>query len=181
VAVGGKGGGGGGASSSIDVKVEPSTTTVDVVGLDDIDVTSHWPDQLRTKAETTSTATSTSTAKSDLTNDTHLRVDPLKTDSSLSLDVKPAVVDLCVTANIGKVPNLCIRQPYQHRIGMTLYGVELWGITFSGEQQMVAEELDRQAHVVWGGTGVAWPPPPREPPPRAPTRDAGGLRIRLGP
>jgi hypothetical protein len=129
--------------------------------------------------------------KADLGTDTHLAIEPLKlqlqadpfrTDSNLSLDLKPAVIDFCFTTNIGKLPNVCIRQPYQHHFGFTLFGAEVWGFTFSGQQETVIEELDRQPKVVWGGARVSWPPSNRTPqsPPEPPTRDAGGLRIRLG-
>jgi hypothetical protein len=135
--------------------------------------------------------------KADLGTDTHLDIEPLKlelqaqpikTDSSLSLDLKPAVVDLCLTANVGKVPSVCIRQPYHHHIGFTLFGTEVWGFTVSGQQETVIEELDRQPRVAWGGALGTWPPQrPAQPAaqratqPEPPSRSAGGLRVRLGP
>jgi len=132
--------------------------------------------------------------KADLGTDTHLAIDPLKlelaplkSDQSMTLDLKPAVIDLCLTANLGKLPNVCIRQPYHHHIGFTLFGSEIWGYTFSGQQETVIEELDRQPHVAWRGAVAAWPPNPsshsqsRERPPQPPTRQAGGIRVRLNP
>lgn len=130
--------------------------------------------------------------KADLETDTHLAIDPLKlqlqaepfrTDSNVSLDLKPAVIDFCLTTNIGKLPNVCIRQPYQHHFGFTWFGVEMWGFTFSGQQETVIEELDRSPKVVWGGARITWPPssPAPEKSPKRPTHDAGGLRIRLEP
>jgi hypothetical protein len=111
-----------------------------------------------------------------------LKAEPLKTDSSLSLDLKPAVIDLCLTTNIGKLPNVCIRQPYHHHIGFTWYGTEVWGYTFSGQQETVIEELDRQPQVAWGGAQVTWPPPrPAPQPAQPPSRHAGGLRVRIAP
>jgi hypothetical protein len=136
--------------------------------------------------------------KADLGTQTHLAIDPLKlelqldplktdssvkTDSNLSLDLKPAVVDLCLTLNVGKVPSVCIRQPYHHHFGFTLYGTEVWGFTVSGQQEMVVEELDRQPKVAWGGATSTWPParPAPPPAPQPQSRQGGGLRIRLGP
>jgi hypothetical protein len=129
--------------------------------------------------------------KADLGTDTHLAIDPLKlqlhadplqTDSNLSLDLKPAVIDFCFTTNIGKLPNVCIRQPYQHHFGFTWFGVELWGFSFSGQQETVIEDLVRHPKVVWGGARITWPPSGTEEKqsPQPPTHDAGGLRIRLG-
>jgi hypothetical protein len=110
-----------------------------------------------------------------------LKVDPLKTDSNLSVDLKPVVLDLCLTANIGKVPSLCIRQPYHHHIGFKWYGHEVWGLTFSGQQDTVIEELDRQPKVARAGAAVTWPPRPAPPPTHEPPcRQSGGLRVRLG-
>lgn len=129
--------------------------------------------------------------KADLGTDTHLAIDPLKlelqadplkTDSNLSLDLKPAVIDFCFTTNIGKLPNACIRQPYQHHFGFTLFGAEVWGFTLSGQQETVIEELNRHPKVVWGGARMQWPPsnPASQPSAQQPTQEAGGLRIRLG-
>lgn len=130
--------------------------------------------------------------KADIGSNTHLTVDPLKvelqldpikTDSNMTLDLKPAVIDLCLTANIGKLPNVCIRQPYHHHIGFTMYGAEVWGLTLSGQQDTVVEELNRQPKMAWGGAVTAVPhhrPERPEPAPR-PSREAGGLRVRLEP
>jgi hypothetical protein len=192
--------GGGSTSASSNVKVDSdSTSSVDILGLDDLnaDFTLHLPQPISTESKNTNTSATTldvrplsTTSKSDSSTDTHLTVDPLRTDTNLSVDVKPAVVDLCLTMNVGKVPNVCIRQPYHHHIGLTLYGTELWGMTFSGEQQTVIDELDKQPKVAWGGATTTWPPspptaapPPTSPraaPPQPATRQSGGLRIRLG-
>jgi hypothetical protein len=129
--------------------------------------------------------------KADLGTTTHLTIDPLKlelapleSDHSISMDLKPAVIDLCLTANIGKLPNVCIRQPYHHHVGFTLFGTEVWGYTFSGQQETVIEELDRQPHVAWRGALASRPP--NRPShaasaPQPPSRQAGGLRVRLNP
>ena len=130
--------------------------------------------------------------KADLGTDSKLKIEPLKleleahplkTESSLSLDLKPAVVDLCLTANIGKLPNVCIRQPYQHHIGFTLFGAEIWGFTVSGQQETIIDELDRQPRVAWRGAQVSRPAqlPIQKPAPEPPSRSGGGLRVRLDP
>jgi hypothetical protein len=177
---GGGGGKGGGSSTSSTVEVTAeSTNTVDIVGLDDVDVdltlnvpetieTSHTLDLRPVDIDLDTTSNSTS----------RLTVDPLETDNRLSVDLRPVVLDLCLTANVGKVPDLCIRQPYHHHVGITLFGMEMFGFTFSGEQQTVVEELGRQPKLALGGTGQEWPPRHERGAP--PTRDAGGLRIRLG-
>jgi hypothetical protein len=189
---GGGGGKGGGSSTSSTVEVTAeSTNTVDIVGLDDVDVdlTLNVPEPIETAhtlnvPEPIETAHTLDLRPVDIDLDTtsnstsRLTIDPLETDSRLSVDLRPVVLDLCLTANVGKVPDVCIRQPYHHHIGITLFGMEMFGFTFSGEQQTVVEELGRQPKLALGGAGQDWPPRHERGAP--PTRDAGGLRIRLG-
>ena len=150
-----------------------SKDTVDVVGLNDIkaDLTLKLPQPLKTDATETVTV---KPLKADLGTTNRLQIDPLKTDSAVSLDLKPAVVDLCLTLNVGKLPNVCIRQPYRHHVGFTLWGAEIWGFTFSGEQETVIEEQRPQPMLALG------PAAPR-PVARPTTHEQSGLRIRLGP
>jgi hypothetical protein len=169
---------GGVVADPVEIKIgSTASDTVDVLGLDDIkaDLKLELPQPLKTDSVS---ALTINPVKAELDTTTHLEVDPLKTDSSLSVDLKPAVVDLCVTLNVGKLPNACIKQPYHHHIGFTLWGTEIWGYTFSGEQETVIQEHHPQPKVALGGTAAAWSPPrlDREPP----SRETGGLRIRLG-
>jgi len=177
------------ADISYDIK-SSSTNGVDILGLNDIkaDLKLELPQPFKTES---ANSFEVKPLKADLGSNTHLEIEPLKldleveplrTDSNLSIDLKPAVIDLCLTANIGKLPNVCIRQPYQHHIGFTLYGIEVWGFTFAGQQETLIEDLERQPAVVRGSTAGAWPPPHHASQPTAstPTRDVGGLRVRLG-
>ena len=150
-----------------DVEVD-SKSTVDIVGLDNLkaDVKLELPQPFKTegkneiksegkneidlKADVKANVDSNSTSKTQLT------IDPLKTDSSLAVDLKPAIVDLCLTLNSGKSPNLCIRQPYRHRIGFTLYGVEVFGFSFSGEQETIISELSPRPQTLPRGE-TPWP------------------------
>jgi len=179
-----------------DVKVTSTATyTVDVVGVDNIkaDLKLELPQPFKTdavntidvkplKAEAVNTI-DLKPLKTDVGTNSHIIIEPLKTDSSLEVDLKPAVVDLCLTLNSGKAPNLCIRQPYRHKIGFTLYGIEVFGFTFSGEQETVVNEVSPRLQTA-----------PREDSPWPPARAAttpiksetsvasgAGLRIRLDP
>ena len=171
--------------------------TIDVLGLNDInaDLTLGLPQPLKTDSVLTlglpqplktDTVLTVKPLKADIDTDSHLKIDPLKTDSSVFLDVKPVVLDLCLTLNVGKIPNLCIKSPYHHHIGFTMWGSEIWGCTFRGEQETVIQEQRPQPKVALGRVAAEWPghhahhPEPghsAEPP----TRETGGLRIRLGP
>jgi hypothetical protein len=100
-----------------------------------------------------------------------------RSEADLSLDVRPLVADLCLRLDIGELPDTCIRQPYQAHFGITLFGVELFGFNFSGETQLVVQNLPRRPHNVFGEQRIE---PARR---RAPIRaapDAGGIRVRLG-
>lgn len=182
-------------------------STTDIVGLNDIkaDLKLELPQPFKTENSSSLELKpieikplELKPLRADLGTDNHLKIeplklelqlDPVKTDSSMTLDLKPAVIDLCLTANIGKLPNVCIRQPYHHHVGFTLFGAEVWGLTLSGQQDTVIDELDRQPRVAWEGAQISQPPQrPHQhsgqspkPQPGQPSRQVGGLRIRLEP
>ncbi len=159
-------GGGGGSSSSETVTVTSTDTgTIDIMGLDDVSVTLSVPDPITTNSTYTTTTTlsvpdpikNDITTKSDvgLKSDLTLDVKPLETTIDVkpletTIDLKPVVVDLCYTVNVGRFPETRIRQPYRHHIGLTLFGTEVLGMTFEGEQDTVIEDLHRQPMVVEG-------------------------------
>jgi len=163
-----------------------SSDTVDLIGLNNIqaDVTLNLPQPLKTEGVNTydiKPLTTNSNATIELKPlSADLKIEPLRTDSSVALDLKPVVLDLCLTTNIGKVPNLCIRQPYRHRFGFTLFGVEVWGFSLSGEQETVVDELSPRPQIAATGSAV-WPPAkPTAAATVEPQAAGGGLRIRLG-
>lgn len=169
-----------------------STGTVDVVGLDNIkaDVKLELPQPFKTEGTNSVDLKTDLKANVDSNSNsnsaTHLTIDPLKTDSSLAVDLKPAVVDLCLTLNVGKVPSLCIRQPYRHRIGFTLYGVEVFGFSFSGEQETIITELGPRPQTL-PREETPWPPArvhhahERQEDRESSAARGAGLRIRLEP
>jgi len=166
--------------ADVDIKATAgSTNTVDVLGLDDIDVdlTLGLPQPLKTESANTLTL---NPVKADVGTTSHVQLDPLKTDNSVSVDLKPAVVDLCLTLNVGKLPNVCIKQPYHHHIGFTLWGMEVWGYTFSGEQETLVQEQHPQPKFSFGPERSGWSAPAAARHHAPPTRETGGLRIQLG-
>jgi hypothetical protein len=74
------------------------------------EVTLHTPDVMRTRSEVT-------------------------TDSRMLVDLKPVVMDMCTTLNFGRVPEVCVRQPYEHRFRVTLFGTEIMAFEFRGENR----------------------------------------------
>ena len=179
--------GGGGSSGSETVTVTSTDTgTIDIIGLDDVQVTLNVPDPITTNTSltTTSTLAVPDPIKNDITSDITTKSDiGMKSDLTLdikpldaTLDVKPVVLDLCYTVNVGRIPETRIRNPYRHHIGLTLFGTEVLGMTFVGEQDTVIEDLHRQPMVVEGREylehehGGDWR-----------RDDEGGLHIRVGP
>lgn len=172
---GGKGGGGSSTTSTVNV-TNSGTTTVDVLGLDNIDVRTELvlpqpflaeqvldlrlPQPLRTENRSELAVT-----------------EPIVTDNRnrMEVDVRPLVVDLCLNLNVGKPPAVCIRQPHNVHFGFTLFGMEIFGFNFSGESQTIIESPDPAPKVVWG-TGQKEKTTHR---PRHAKAESGGLRIRL--
>ena len=177
-----KGGGGGSSGSETVTVTSTDTGTVDIIGLDDVSVTLSVPDPITTNS--TYTTTSTLLVPDPIKNDIATKSDiGVKSDLTLDIkpldmtvDVKPVVLDLCYTVNVGRIPETRIRNPYRHHIGLTLFGTEVLGMTFEGEQDTVIEDLHRQPMVVEGREYF-------EHEHRGDFRrdDGDGLHIRVGP
>jgi hypothetical protein len=190
---GGKGGGGGGTTSTINLggttNVD-SDSTVTIEGLDNIKAAltlgTAQPFRTESKQELAFPQPLRTESKQELVLPQPLRTDSnLKTDSNLNtnsgitVDVKPLVVDLCLNLSQGPVQPTCIRQPYQHHFGVTLFGIELWGFNFSGESQTIIQGLTTKPQVAWGGEESRDQPGASTRPPPQVSRPASGLRIRL--
>jgi hypothetical protein len=146
------GGGKGGASSTVTVHNGPVTvdadSTVEVVGLDKINITARLeptpfkteskqelilPQPLRTEL----------TTKSDITSDSKIASD---SKNAMSVDLKPVAVDLCLNT---KLPHGQICQPFSFHVGMTLFGMELFGVNFGGETRTVMQDLPHKPAISW--------------------------------
>ena len=103
------------------------------------EVTLHVPDPVRTE----STMDLRSASEIAITR-------PIETRSDMRLDVQPVVVDMCLTANIGKIPRLAIRRPYDHHLRLKVLGVELFCLDLTGQRNFVIEDLPRRPDVAWG-------------------------------
>lgn len=179
-------GGGKGASSTVTVHNGPVTvdadSTVEVVGLDNINVTATLaPTPLRTESKqelilpqplTTETRLDT---KSDVTSDSKVTSD---STSALSVDLKPVAMDVCLNTST-KLPQGQIHQPFNYHLGMTLFGVELFGLNFGGESRTVLQDLPRKP-------AIDWPAQQNAPAPSSMLRDDAtgasrdrGLRVRI--
>jgi hypothetical protein len=191
---GGKGGKGGGATSRVEV-INSGTTNVDadstieIQGLDNINqtLTLALPQPFETNARNELVLPQPFRTESRQ----ELAVtEPVVTDNrnEMSLDIRPVAVDLCLNVKMGPPAPTCIRQPYQHHFGFTLFGVEMMGFNFSGESQTIVQDAPKQPQVAWGSPEPAHrhrpPPSTRERPEAAGSgvsEPRAGLRIRLGP
>lgn len=157
---GGKGGKGGGASSTVTVNNGPITvdadSTVEVVGLDKISVTARLePSPLKTEARqeivlpqplrTDSVSKAELTAKADITSDSR---------NAMSVDLKPVALDVCLNT---KLPHGQICQPFSFHVGLTLFGVEWFGLNFGGESRTIMQDVPRAPAITWPAQQHATP------------------------
>jgi hypothetical protein len=155
------------------------TTKVEMLGMDNQKMTISVPDVVKSenktilsvpdvvKSETKTTLSIPDTVKSEARND-------------LNLDIRPMVTDTCLTLKTAPFPETLIRQPYTFHFGLTLYGTEIMAMDFSGESQVIIENLPKKPAVAWGGEQAIEHGSP-EPHGHHQGGESGGLRIRLGP
>jgi len=146
--MGGGGKGGGGGSSTINVN-NSGTTTLDIVGLDDMrnEIEIKVPDPIEQITE----LKLPQPFKTESQGRTELAItEPIVTDSKnkIEVDMKPMVVDLCLDISMGKMPPTRIRQPVQQHFGFTLFGMEIFGFNFSGESQIIVDDYDPGPKVI---------------------------------
>jgi len=103
-----------------------------------------------------------------------------KSENSISVDLKPIVLDLCSTNGI-KLPQGEISQPFHLHFGLTWFGMEVFGYTLGGETRTVLQDLPKKPAVDWPAQQNA---PPRvidaEPGHERPGAAGGrGLRVRI--
>jgi hypothetical protein len=154
--MGGKGGVEGNINDGIDV-----TNTFDVTLSvpDPIETRIVVPEPIRTESSSEFAITQPIVMQNSMALDiqplrTELAVtEPIVTESAsnIALDVRPMVVDLCFKVEFGDFPATCIRQPYQHHFGITLFGVELLGFNFVGESQTIIDSIPKRPQIA-GGT-----------------------------
>jgi len=110
------------------------------------DMTMHTPDVLRTEMRSVSEMAMRSVSEMAITR-------PIETTSDMRMDIQPVVVDLSVTANIGKIPRLCIKRPYEQHLRVRVFGVEVLGVDLHGEKATIVTDLPARPTVAWGGEG----------------------------
>jgi hypothetical protein len=169
--------------ADIDVHYDPISVTsgpvtVDIKGLNDAKtkITLETPQPLKaeTKSELAVTQPIKTESKFDITTS-----QPIKAENKAELDVKPLAIDQCLRLSLAPLPPTCLRFPSQQKLGLTLFGVEIVGLSYSGESQVLICEPAKDPHVVWGEVAAS---PHRKPEKREIAEEpaGGALRIRLG-
>ena len=148
--------------ADVDVTYDPITVnsgpvTVAVTGLNDIKVDAKFAVTEPIESKLTLSVPEPikgelkSDLKSDLTSDGKFAFtipEPIRTDSRAAIDLQPVVLDQCLRLSLGPLPSTRICLPNRQRIGLTLFGVEVLGLTLDGEAQVLVGEPQKQAHVV---------------------------------
>jgi hypothetical protein len=131
--------------------------TLDVQGLDNIKTDSKFA--VTQPIDTSLTLKVPDTVKTD----TKLTIsipDTIKTDSKAAIDTKsaldtrsaidlqPVVVDQCLKLSLGALPPTLVCLPTHQRLGLTLFGVEVFGLTFEGESRVVVSDLPKHPHII---------------------------------
>lgn len=159
--------------ADIEVSYEPiainsGPVTVTVTGLNDIQLSVPEP----VKTETKLTLALPDTFKSDGKFAFSIP-EPIRTDSKADvgvragIDLAPVVLDQCLRLSLAPLPPTRICLPNRQHIGLTLFGVEVFGITFDGEANILVDEPQRQTHIVRSASAN-------------PQAGSDGVRIRLG-
>lgn len=103
--------------------------------------------------------------------------EPIRTESRGELDLKPVAIDQCLRLSLGPLPPTQVCLPNRQRIGFTLFGMEVFGVTLDGEARILVGDLPKAPHVV---AAPAHGPPHAAKPAAGPGHVGSGLVVRLG-
>ena len=133
------------------ISVNSGPVTVTVAGLNDIKLAVTEP--IETKSSLTLSVPepikTDATAKLDTDSKFALALpDPIRTESKAALDLQPVVFDQCLRLTLGPLPLTHICLPNRQRIGFTLFGKEIFGLTLDGEAQFLIGDPPKHPQVV---------------------------------
>lgn len=138
--------------ADLEIQYDPITVnggpvTVTLAGLDNIkvDQTLSVPKPIETKSSLTLSIPDTVKTDSKLT---YSFPDPIKTEAKAAIDLQPVVVDQCLRLSLGPLPPTLVCLPNRQRVGLTVFGVEVLGLTLEGEAKLVVQDLPHPAHVI---------------------------------
>jgi hypothetical protein len=137
------------------------------------------PEPIRTEGHNEFAITEPIRMENDISADLNTTMDikPIQLSNDIDLDIRPVVMDLCFKLEFGGPPPTCIRQPYNHHFGITLFGMEVLGFNFAGESRIIVDELPKKPQVVLGGSRGAKHASGGHPEEKSGSED--GIRIRF--
>ena len=183
--------------ADIDIAYDPisiNSGPLTIQGLDNIKLAVTQP--IETKSALTLSVPDTIKTDGKLATDSKVVTDSklvsdskLVTDSKAAIDLQPVVLDQCLRITLGPLPVTQICFPNRQRIGLTVFGVEVFGLTLDGEAQilvgdppkpprLVAAPVNHPPHQVIHGPGGPPSAPPARPSSGPPA--SGGLVVKLG-
>ena len=172
--------GNGGGSSTVTVNngrvTVDSDSSVELKGLDNIKLTLQ-PSPLKTESKQELLLPQPFKTENKLDTTSDVTSD---SKSAMVIDLKPVALDVCLNTST-KLPQGQICQPFSYHVGLTLFGVEYFGVNFGGESRIVMQDLPKKPAVDWPAQQNAAPEPSH-----APMRDRSvpgasdrGLRVRI--
>jgi hypothetical protein len=100
---------------------------------------------------------------------------PIQIIGDASIDIKPLHLDTCLRVGFEPLPSTRICRQKRRHVGVTVFGIEITGLSFSSDTQLDIEDLGSRPQVAWGGERIG--PGPRR---RSVQRQSsGGISIRL--
>jgi hypothetical protein len=143
--------------ADIDVDYGPITitsnpVTVEVKGLDDIKLS--IPETVKTDSKFTVSTPDTLKGDGKVT----LSIpEPITNNVTFnaSVDIKPVAFDQCLRLSLGALPPTHMCFPNRQHVGLSLFGVEIFGVTLSGEAHVIVGEPQRQTTIVSAAPKVA--------------------------
>jgi hypothetical protein len=127
------------------IAINSGPVTVAVNGLDNIKLS--VPDPIKTETTLKVPDTFKSDGKYAFSIPEPVRTDA-KADVRAGIDIQPLVLDQCLRLSLGPLPATRICLPNRQRFGLTLFGIEVLGLTFEGEANIMVGEPERQTHIV---------------------------------
>ena len=172
------------------ITVTSGPVTLAVTGLDNVKVDSKFAVTQPIETKSALTLSVPETVKTDGKLSFSIP-EPIKTEAKAAIDLQPVVVDQCLRLSLGALPPTLVCLPNRQRIGLTLFGVEVFGLTLDGEASIMVGDLPRAPHLVSASTHAPWPhgddgghPEPHGAEPHHPEPSRSGRRppfvVRLG-
>lgn len=167
------------------ISINSGPITVDVTGLNDIEATLTIPKPI--ELDTKLTLIVPDPIKTDSKWDSQSVIDTKSAidsksviDTKSAIDLQPVAIDQCLRLSLAPLPATRICFPNRQRIGLTLFGVEVFGLTLDGDAEVVIGPPHRETHIVGGEARALHADHGHHDHDHHPGDPGPGLRIRLG-